>query len=385
MYKKFLAGFMVLAFSWTLSADELQLQPNHPDTYVVVKGDTLWDISGRFLTKPWLWPEIWEVNPQIENPHLIYPGDMISLHYRDGKPVLRLQRGGVAQGRNVKLSPGIREYQHDNAIQPIPLDAIRQFLTKPRVVGKEDLEMAPYIVSSYDEHLINGSGAKVYVREVQEGAPSRYSVYRKGGVYKNKNSDEVLGYEAIYVGDAVLQRYGDPATLILTDVDREALNGDRLLPQEDVPEPQFIPHPPVRDINGTIISVVDGVSQIGQHQVVVLNLGDTDGIEVGHVMGIFQAGNVVRDTVSGKDVEVEPFRTERYGENIIDNAVSDLVTTIKAAAHHMGPNQGKGVEVQLPEERIGNLMVFRTFERVSYALVMDISRPVHLHDSVSNP
>ncbi len=385
MYKKFLAGLIVLAFSWTLSADELQLQPNHPDSYVVVKGDTLWDISGRFLTKPWLWPEIWEVNPQIENPHLIYPGDLISLHYQDGKPVLRLQRGGMAQGRNVKLSPSVRVSEHDNAIQPIPLDAIRQFLTKPRIVSKEELEMAPYIVSSYDEHLINGSGAKVYVREVQEGAPTRYGVYRSGGPYKNLGSEEVLGYEAIYVGDAQLQRYGDPATLILTDVEKETLTGDRLLPQEDYADPQFIPHPPVREVNGSIISVLDGVSQIGQHKVVVLNLGDSDGIEVGHVMGIFQAGKVIRDTVSSKEVPAEKFRTERYGENPLDNVVSDLVSTVQGVARHMGPHQGRGVEVQLPEERIGNLMVFRTFERVSYALVMDLTRPAHLYDSVSNP
>ncbi len=321
------------------------LNPTHPDDYTVVKGDTLWDISARFLSKPWLWPEVWYANPQIKNPHLIYPGDVISLVYVNGHPQLQLRRGGAGYGPS-KLSPEIRVESLDTAIPTIPIDAIQQFLNHSRVVSQKDLDTAPYIVESADEHLITGAGDRVYVRRIASADQTRYNVYKQGKPYRDPDTGEELGIEALYVGDASLQRFGDPSTLLLTHSTREAVIGDRLFPV-DANEIQrnFQPHAPSASMQGRIIAVIDGVSQIGQHQVVVLNRGTREGMEVGHVLAISQAGATVSDKTSDK--------------------LSDTVT--------------------LPDERAGVLMVFQTFDRVSYALVMSATRPIHVLDKVSNP
>jgi len=322
------------------TSSSVALNPSHPDEYTVVKGDTLWDISARFLSKPWLWPEVWYANPQIKNPHLIYPGDVISLVYVDGRPQLRLRRGGTD-----KLSPQVRSTPLDSAIPTIPIDAIQQFLNHSRVVSQKDLDAAPYIVESADEHLITGAGDRVYVRRLPSADTSRYSVYRQGQVYRDPDSNEQLGVEALYIGDANLQRFGDPSTLQLVRTTREAKIGDLLFPVDaDEIQRNFLPHAPA-SMHGRIIAVVDGVTQIGQHQVVVLNRGAHDGLEVGHVLAISQAGATVSDKVSGK----------------------------------------RGDSVTLPDERAGILMVFRTFDRVSYALVMSATRAIHVLDKVDSP
>ena len=204
-------------------ADQVVLKEGHPDRHVVVKGDTLWDISEQFLDSPWLWPEIWYVNPQIENPHLIYPGDIISLVYVDGKPQLRVQRGkGV-----FKLSPQARSERLDKAIPTIPVDAIQQFLTQPLVVDEDTLKDAAYVVSSADEHLIVGAGDRAYVRGIDASQGSRYHVFRPGDAYIDPDSGEILGYEALYLGDGDAQKFGDPSTLKLVRTNREINIGDR--------------------------------------------------------------------------------------------------------------------------------------------------------------
>ncbi len=361
MYKKFLYFIVAVCISITSFAGDVELRSDHPEKYVVKKGDTLWDISAVFLKSPWLWPEIWQVNPQINNPHLIYPGDVLTLAFCDGKPCLKL--GGASGGRNVKLSPGIRSSLNDHAIPPIPLDVIRPFLSRPRVVGPDTLDLAPYVVASQDEHLIAGEENKVYIRGIKENEErNRYMIFRSGEVYRNLPVDgetegEILGYEALYVGDAAMERFGDPATAMITLSQREILIGDRLLPEEDPISEKFIPHAPEHDINGKIISVVDGVSQIGQYQIVVLNQGASDGLEAGHVLSIHESGRFVRDTIA-RDYN------------------------LRTGVRHQGSSEEV---VELPEERIGELMVFRTFERVSYALTMHLERPAHLYDAVHLP
>ncbi len=264
------------------------LAPNHPERYVVVKGDTLWDISQRFLRDPWLWPEVWYVNPQIANPHLIYPGDAINLVYVNGHPQLRLERGG-----SNKLSPTVRELPLETAIPTIPIDAIRQFLTRSRIVSEDELDHAPYIVQSADEHLITGAGDRVYARGGLDRA--RYSVVRPGVEYRDPQTGESLGYEGIFVADSALQRHGDPATLLLTKSSREAVIGDRLLPvaEEEINQ-NFFPHAPPTPVHGRIIAVLDGVRQIGQFQVVVLNKGAREGMDAGTVLAVDQTGEDVR-------------------------------------------------------------------------------------------
>lgn len=366
MLHKIVLLLSLVLFSIPSWSQPVQVNPDQPGQYVVQKGDTLWDISARFLTEPWRWPEIWKVNPQIENPHLIYPGDVVSLSYVDGSPVLSVNRGGDGIGRNVKLSPGIRSEQREQAIPAIPIDVIRQFLTRPLVVNAGEMDGWPYIVSSYEQHLVAGPGIEIYVRGLDPSTGIRkYAIYRKGPAYisKSKGKETVLGYEAIYVGDAEVSSFGDPATAVVTTAVKEVLNGDRLIPQpEDEMYSNFVPSSPDSPISASIISAQDVLSEIGQYQVVVLDKGATDGIRVGNVFGIYQTGRTVTDKVKST------------GKKYDDSALIE----------YLGKSKAAGEPVTLPEVRAGVMMVFRTFDQVSYALVMEALRPVHLYDTANS-
>ena len=404
MLNKIVISCAIFLLTIAVNADDLTINPDHPETYTVVKGDTLWDISARFLQQPWRWSEIWSVNPQIENPHLIYPGDVVSLTYQDGKPVLSVNRTGeIVSGRNVKLSPTIRSLDNADAIPTIPIDAIQQFLKRPIVLDEDEMDKWPYVVSSYDQHLIATTGNTIYVRGLDENSDvTNFSIYRKGPAYINPKKDdeeeaEVLGYEAIYVGDAVLQKKGDPASALVTVVDREVLIGDRLVPQSDEDaNTEFYPGSTIREVEGNILSVVDGVSQIGQYQVVVLNVGEDQGIEAGNVLGIYQSGYVVQDKI-GPNM-LEKTRAERDAERAkkvedaegdisktltrLTNAVASGIDSLHETFPTIANKQAKTEEVTLPEEYVGVVMVFRTFEKVSYALVMETQGAVHVSDTV---
>ncbi len=339
MMRRFFISCLFFALSLPVLAD-VALNPNHPQKYVVVKGDTLWDISGVFLKYPWHWPDIWQANPQVDNPHLIYPGDVLTLVYRDGKPMLELSRGPTGY----KMSPEVRELALEKAIPTIPLDAISPFLSRPSVVAADVLENAPYVVSSADERLISGAGDKVYVRYVDPAEGEHYSVFRGGEEYRDPETNEILGYEAIYAGDAWLSAIAEISTAELRETTREVVIGDRLLPvvEENEFEMSFYPKTPDMPLYGRIISVYDGVSQIGQYQIVVLNRGEREQVEVGHVVSIYKAGETIKDIVS----------PER----------NDVVT--------------------LPEDYAGVAMVFKTFDKVSYAIVMKAIRAIHVGDSL---
>ena len=383
------ATILSLLVAWAAHATEVALNPQHPTSYTVVKGDTLWDIAGRFLRYPWQWPDIWEVNRQIENPHLIYPGDEIYLTYKDGRPILSLSRG-----RLIKLSPSVRESQHDDAIPPIPLDAIHQFLSRPRVVTAQDIDHSAYVVGSQDEHLANGSGNRIYVRGILDSSRNRYSVFRTGSEYRDPDTQALLGYEALHIADVLIAKFDDPSTATITWSNREVIKGDRLFAQESEEYPEFVPHAPTTAIDGRIISVIDGVSQIGQHNVVVINKGAADGIVPGHVLAIHQAGVTVRDQIGTEHAakrRLEDFR-RLEAENpsnvgrFFDGLANDIRETKQAIDKALGePIGGAPVTVQLPEERAGVLLIFRAFDSVSYALVMNTQRPIHVYDKVRNP
>ncbi len=376
-YKKAFSLFLAALLVPLLAlAQSVELNPDHPTRYVVKKGDTLWDISEHFLVEPWRWPEIWQLNPQVRNPHLIYPGDELALFYRDGKPVVQLtRRGEGAPGeqvpgeqvpgeqvpgeqvtrqqvgpRTVKLTPQAYVTERDDAIPAIPMDTIRPFLARPRVLGPGEFEAAPYVVSAGRETLMAHLGMQVFVRGLEPGQGTRFGVYRRGQEYRRPSDpNEILGYEAIHVADAVLERPGDPATLLLLTSSQEVRAGDRLFPvSEDKVITSFVPRAPDWDVNAQIISVVQGVTQIGENDIVVLDIGSEDGIQEGLVLGIFQSGDKVED---------------RWGDQ----------------------NRTGRVLVELPELRAGTVMVFRPFDRVSYALVMQATRPMHLLDTVKNP
>ena len=338
--KKLFVMVCALLLAGQLLATDVVLNPEHPDHYVVVKGDTLWDISAMFLRDPWLWPEVWHVNPQIVNPHLIYPGDLLSLVYVDGKPQLRMSRG------DNKLSPRIRFESLDGAIPTIPLNAIKQFLTRTIVVDKNELDNAPYILQSADEHVISGAGDRVYARGIEGRGNAMFDIYEQGDAYIDPDTSETLGYAALYIGSGPVQQFGDPATLLLTETTREVRAGHRLRPSESSdPILHFQPHPTPPGTEGHIIAVIDGVTQIGQFNVVALDLGTREGIEVGHVMRVLQKGEIVRDRFSGKRLD----------------------------------------KVTLPDEDAGMLMIFRTFEKVSFGLVMKATRAIHINDYVRTP
>ena len=332
-------------FLGSVAAHSAELRADHPDTYVVKKGDTLWDISGRFLTKPWNWPEIWHVNPQVENPHLIYPGDILKLVYIDGKPYLVKASDGT-----IKLRPKARVLSEGDAITTIPLDIIRPFLIDEMVVDPSVFETAPYVVALNDERVISGGfDDRLYLRGLDAGAGASYGIYRKGKEYRDPVTDELLGVEARYLADGTIEKSGDPATLDVKKSKLEILKGDVALPRNEDPlPPVYAPRAPEQEVSAQIISVYDGVSQIGQYNVVTLNKGQRDGLEDGHVLTVYQRGKRILDKVAEERGEDDPY-------------------------------------VTLPEERAGTLMVFRTYEKVSLALIMDATRPIHLMDVARNP
>lgn len=364
--------FSLLAFN-SATADTLAINPDHPQSYTVVKGDTLWDISSKFLSEPWRWPELWKNNPQIENPHLIYPGDTLSLVYQDGQPTMQLRRGGLA---TYKLSPLVRTAVLDRAVPTIPIDVISPFMERAMIVGEGELDSAPYILSAQDGRVIAGAGDTVYARGMRDDDSTiDFGVFRQGPAYKSyrSNGTEVLGYEALHIGDVRLMRNGDPATLVVTSSRRELIQGDRLvaLGRTGISR-NFVPRLPDSDITGNIIAVVDGVSQIGQYHTVVIDRGTDDGLETGHVLGIFQSGIVVRDNYANVN--------QHGGE---PGPLLDMVNNL-ADFMQLRKKQGSE-EVRLPEERAGVLMVIRPYERVSYALVMETTRQIAINDSVRRP
>ena len=325
--------------------DESPLRLDHPDRYVVVKGDTLWDISETFLRTPWLWPEIWHVNPQIANPHLIYPGDVISLIYVDGKPRLTLERG--LGERTVKLSPETRIEPLDTVIPAIPLDVISPFLKRSRVTDQKTLDEAAYVISGHEGRIATGAGDLLYGRDGTVGELaqfSTYGAYHPGQAYVDPDTKELLGIEALEVAvGKVIAKDDDISTIRLVSSEREVVPEDRLLPSEEEKViPTFFPSSPENEITGKIISVLGGVTQLGPYDVVAINLGERESIDVGNIMAIYHDSGMVKDRV-------------------------------------------KNEMVQLPPERAGILMVFRTFEKMSYALVLKAQRPLSIGDELRNP
>lgn len=339
---KLLGPILALILATALSAqDDGPLRNDHPESYTVQPGDTLWDISDRFLRDPWYWPEIWYENPDIANPHLIYPGDVIKLTTIDGERRLTVQRGGGT----VKLSPKIREQSLDEAINTIPIDAIQPFLSGNRVVDAETFDRAPYIVAGADERVMGAEGDPVYARGLDHPQHEGFAIVREGNPFIDPETGDVLGYQATYIGDAQLLRTGDPATLSIVSSNREVLPGDRLLEtREDPLRSRYYPRAPMDSINGQIVAVMDGVSEIGQYNVVAINRGAEDGLEQGHVLAVYKSGRTVDDRWSDEDEEV-----------------------------------------QLPPERAGEMIIFRVFKDMSFGLIMEATRSMNVADAVTNP
>lgn len=340
--------------------DVVRLKKSSSRKYTVKKGDTLWDISSQFLKDPWYWPEIWHKNRQVENPHLIYPGDVLTLIFIDGQPQIIVQEKTPAQTVHIidtvetnvegmhirKLSPRMRKQGLDANVVTIPGDAIRQFLSKPRVVSQIELDNAAYILASSDHHIILGQDNTIYIRGELDKEFLHFTVFRPGKKLVDPDTEETLGYEATPTGEAEILEYGDPIVATLTSTVREVLLGDRLLPVDHYQiKDLYYPRVPEHEVEGKIISLYDALFGIARLQIAVINRGSRSGVEVGHLLETHAAGKTVDDDYTKNDE----------------------------------------TEITLPDERSGLLMIFRTFDKVSYGLLIESTNVINNHDHVGTP
>lgn len=367
MIKRYLFFVLSLLFLLYTNSYAIDLKSNHPDRYVVQQGDTLWTIASKFLHKPWQWQQIWRSNPSIQNPDRIYPGDVLTLRQINGQPHLQIVKDGM-----VKLSPRVREESIDNAIPTIPLSLIKPFLNNSQVLPDESLTYAPYIVAYAEDHLLAGPGDRVYVNELNDGTRQTYTILRPDLIYIDPVSDEVLGFLALYVGAADMINPGKPAAVKINSIKKGVEIGDRVVSlvnaaattttvkAESIIEteepgnhiitiweeeftPYFEPHPPAEDIEALIIDMFGGITQIATNQVVVINKGRQDKLEIGNVLTINKTGHLVQDPFNKKE------------------------------------------KIQLPDEPIGEVMIFRVFDRVSFGLIMRALEPVRKLYLATNP
>lgn len=327
-----------------------ELAPNAPDTYAVKRGDTLWDISSLFLRSPWRWPELWGMNlDQIRNPHLIFPGQILVLEKLDGRARLRV--GQAVGNGTVRLSPKVRSSELIDGIASVPLHLIEPFLNEAVIFNSDELEAAPRVVAAQEGRVLMSRGDRAYVRG-ELGTQRDWRVFRNARPLVDPDTREVLGYEAAYVGAATYVRPGRttaqgeivPATVEVQSVRLEMGVGDRLAPQPPREFINYVPHAPQQPIEGRIVSIYGDGATAGQNQVVALNKGARDGMERGHVLALWSAGRVVKDTTS-----------------------PDKAT------------------LRLPDERHGLLFVFRVFDRMSYALILNVKDPVVVGDRFTQP
>ena len=330
------------------------VNPTAPKQYTVKRGDTLWGIASMFLRDPWLWPEVWIINPQVPNPHLIYPGDTLALAYgADGHAQVRLEQAGA-----VRLDPRLRSSPLDSAIPTIPYSAIASFLSRPTLLTADEIRHAPYVLAFRDMHQVAGSGNEVYVRNLTADENARFNVMHVSDELRDPDDGKVLGYIGIYTATALVQRPGNPAKALLIDPARETLQGDRLLTPSDQGPANFTLKVPAGDVHGRILAVVGGTDLIGQYNVVAINRGARHGLEAGTVLAVDSAGDTTPDLYRG-------------GKNIGD-ATNGVGTSFAPT-------------VRLPDERAGTALVFKVFDRVSYALIVGASDAIHTGDVVHNP
>ncbi|MGB5736221.1 MAG: LysM peptidoglycan-binding domain-containing protein [Thiohalocapsa sp.] len=380
---------LLLLFAGPLAA-QVELAPDAPQSYVVQPGDTLWSIAGRFLRDPWRWPDVWQANPSVANPNKIFPGDVLELVYQGGSPRIRSSRGGGGM-RTVKLSPRVRVTELDREIPTIPVNAVAPFLSRPVVTESREIDDAPYVVGFPDGRLLAGTGGTIFVRSILNAESDRYEVLRPGKEYRDPETNRVLGFEAAYVGTARIERLGDPATLTVTRSQRQVAIGDRVRPaRDDEPIRSFFPRPAPAGLRGNIISVLNGVSQIGQYDVVVLSRGARKGVEVGHVFEVYRGGELRRDPVRNKRTawnwrNETPLDTSFwYGDWELDGWNRDKPDPDAPLPLHRRAVRMDDTYI-VPDSRSGVVMVFRVFPEVSFALVMSATQAMHVGEIVAPP
>ena len=335
------------------------VNPTAPKSYVVKKGDTLWGIASMFLKDPWLWPEVWIINPRIPNPHLIYPGDTLQLAYgRGGRPMISVAEPGAARLESVRLDPRLRSTALDTAIPTIPYSAIQGFLSHPRLLTRDQIKTAPYVLAFRDMHQVGGSGIEVYVANLNAEQNARYAVMHVGDELRDPDDNALLGYEGVYTATALVERPGNPAKALLTEPALETVAGDRLVTASEEATPvNFTLRAPASEVHGRIIAVVGGTDLIGQFEVIAINRGKNHGLEAGNVLAVDSAGDVVTDLYHGGATR------------------GDAIPSTSSFAPR----------VKLPDERSGTALVFKVYDRMSYALIVGASDTIHVRDLVRNP
>lgn len=353
--------------SWAETAPPA-LRDDAPLEYTVKKGDTLWDISSYFLKDPFLWPEIWDANRTVKNPHLIYPGEKLYLTWVGGRP--RLSRdaptGGTAASGTTKLQPRIRSTAAGEEIPAIPLEAILAFLQGPRIVDLETLNSAPYIVDFDENHIFGDVNVAFYVRHLDRDAGDTFSVVEIGKMYQDPETGEDIGQEVIptALAEVVRQDRDDVITLMPTSIQRELRRGNRLLPPDDLSLPnEFFPHSPTEPVNARVLAVFGTLTRGGRGQIVTLNRGRKQGLEVGHVLDTYTAPRTVPDPNQPEDAGVPQGPPSGYCCGLVM----------------------KKKEIELPAERTGRVMIFTTYPNISYALVLESKRPIRVADILRTP
>lgn len=384
--RKLIYLILVTMLAGAALAQDVSVRADHPDEYIVVRGDTLWDISARFLEKPWQWPAIWHVNPQIANPHLIYPGDRISLVYVDGQARLVVDRGKPVQ----RLSPDIRVTTRE-AISAIPLEKLKPFIKNAVIIGSDQFEGLPYIVANYEQRLNTAKGDRTYVRNLSGQVGQEFMIARLNNVYYRMDGEkrrgripegsthlptdievpmgfwkpvdtwgkkvDIIGYEMMEISRARLIKNGDPAILEIDSGGKEVKAGDLIMPVDDhVFDSHFMPRPMSDMPAGMKVLAIEGAHYgVGHYQIVAISGGVRQGVEPGHVFSAFRPGATIRDEVKYPAGSVADFGT------------------------------WNGDKVTLPDEYDAHIMVFRVFDEVSYAMVMDGERAVREHDILKHP
>ena len=380
MRKAIISLILLITPAWTvLAADAPAIKEGAPDRYVVQKGDTLWSISGRYLKEPWRWPELWKMNQeQMKNPHLIFPGDAIVLDRSSGEARLQL-----VQLETTKLEPRIRvERSSRDALPSIAPSVIEPFLSKPLVVSANELDGAARIVAASESRVTLGAGDRAFVQGITKDKGDQWQIFRRGDPLIDPDTNEILGYEATYLGDAHVRQHGEVATIDIVRSVQEVHRDDRLIPLgKQAPVFSYMPHAPMVPVKGRIISAYGSLQETGPLSIVALSKGSKDGLQVGSVLAIERSQTTARYSQ----------RTEAlFGRSGISGSDSPRVYyTETIPPRDVFTTRGEAVSrsdiAKLPDERYGLVMVFRTFDRASFALVMQASRPVAVSDFVTNP
>jgi LysM repeat protein len=336
---------------------EANLLPKAPERYTVKRHDTLWDISKMYLKSPWQWPSLWGMNKtQIINPHLIYPGQVLVLTRSNGFARLGLA-GGIDGLPEDKLSPKIRSEPYIlEPIVSINLGAMRSFLSQPLIADEASLKKSGYVLSGTESRVFTGVGDSFYARNLANSPDGRYQLYRPGKPLRNPDTNAVVAYEAHYVGQAMMQREGDPAKLKITHSVEELSNGDRVMPYVSESNLNAVPHAPDTPIKARVMSSYDGVAYAGSNMIISINKGKNDGLEVGHVLQLW-----------------------RTGQTMVDKEATPPSKTFWQQFNK------KEATVRLPDETYGHVIVFRVFEKVAYALVAGTREPVKVGDTLTQP